>query len=83
MGTNSEMVTVTSKLEIPKEDWEAVEELIEELDPSGNYGKKHKVEKAFELLNFMSSEWLSETYNDVSISEAERRLNKVKEVFRR
>jgi len=78
----SEKEIITSKIEIDKETWENISDLIEKFDNSRKYSKKYKVEKAFELLDHLKQEWLKDSLENVSVVEAERRIAKLKKILR-
>ena len=73
----SEKVTIYD-LEIDEERFERIQDRIEELDPSRNYGKKHVGRKAFQLLDYLLEEELKEAGK--SVAQVERRINDLKEV---
>ena len=75
----SETITIYD-LELEKERFERIQEKIEELDESRNYGKKHVGKKAFQLLDYLLEKEM-ESVNS-SIHEAERKIQDLKEVTR-
>ena len=75
----SETITIYD-LELEKQRFERIQEKIEELDESRNYGKKYVGKKAFQILDYLLDKEM-ESVNS-SIHEAERKIQDLKEVTR-
>lgn len=65
-------------LEIEQERFERIQDRIEELDQSRKYGKKHIAKTGLQLLDYLLDKEMEEVNSN--ITEAERRIDKLKEV---